>query len=138
MSRARGAAGRPDTRRASAAPRGDHRDATERGAASVLAIGIVGAVIALTVLTVPMLSAFAVAQRAANAADAAALAAADALSGAVPGAPCELAARTAARNGGELETCDLEGATALVTVRVHGIGVDPRRAARAGPPASTG
>jgi len=110
----------------------------QRGAASVLALGIVGAVIALTALTVPMLSAFALAQRAANAADAAALAAADAVSGAVPGTPCDLAARTAARNGADLEACDIDGAVAFVTVRVHGTGIDVRRAARAGPPGSTG
>lgn len=110
----------------------------ERGAASVLALGIVGAVVALTVLTVPMLSAFALAQCAANAADAAALAAADAISGAVPGAPCDLAERTAVRNGADVEVCDLDGAVAFVAVRVQGIGIDIRRAARAGPPGATG
>jgi secretion/DNA translocation related TadE-like protein len=115
-----------------------HAGGADRGAASVLALGIVGAVMALTALTVPMTSAFAVAQRAANAADAAALAAADAISGAVPGMPCDLAARTAARNGAELEACDLDGAVAFVTVRIQGIGIDLRRAARAGPPGRTG
>ncbi len=54
---------------------------------------------ALTALVVPGHHVFVASQRAANAADAAALAAADAISGAVPGVPCALAATVAARNG---------------------------------------
>ncbi|MDF2555028.1 MAG: helicase [Microbacterium sp.] len=114
--------------------RGRWRD--DRGAASVLAVGIVGAVVALTALVVPAAATFVVSQRAANAADAAALAAADAASGAVAGIPCELAAEAAARNGAGLTSCGVEGAVATVSVEVPSLGMTLDAAARAGPPGS--
>lgn len=106
----------------------------ERGAASVLALGIVGATVALTALILPVTAAFAASQRAANAADAAALAAADALSGAVPGVPCRLAEQTAARNGAGLTSCEADGPVASVTVVVSSFPIELRADARAGPP----
>ena len=105
----------------------------DRGAASVLAVGIVGAVVALTSLVVPAAATFVVSQRAANAADAAALAAADAISGAVAGVPCELAAEAAARNGASLASCEVDGAAATVHVAVGSMGMTVTAAARAGP-----
>jgi secretion/DNA translocation related TadE-like protein len=110
----------------------------ERGAASVLALGIVGAVVALTVAVVPMLTVFVASQRAANAADAAALAAADAISGAVPGVPCPLARQVAARNDATLGSCAADGPAASVTVTVSVLGFELEASARAGPPESAG
>lgn len=107
---------------------------TERGAASVVALGLVGAIVGLTALIVPVLGAFVGSQRAANAADAAALAAADASSGAVPGVPCALAASIAARNGAELVSCALDGPVATVSVRLGVLGLAVTAEARAGPP----
>ena len=106
----------------------------ERGAASVLALGIVGATVALAVTVVPMTAAFAASQRAAAAADAAALAAAAAVAGAIPGVPCELAGRIAARNGAVLAWCEFDGPVASVTTAVSSFAVELRAAARAGPP----
>jgi len=111
---------------------------SERGAASVLVLGIVGATVALTALVVPATAAYAASQRAANAADAAALAAADALSGAVPGVPCALAEQAAAVNGAALAACEVEGPVASVTVTVSAFAVELRADARAGPPGWTG
>lgn len=108
----------------------------DRGAASVLAVGIVGAVVALTALVVPAAATFVVSQQASNAADAAALAAADAVSGAVPGVPCELAAEVTARNGASLASCEVEGAAVTVGVVVGAMGMTVTAAARAGPPGS--
>ncbi|MBM7829893.1 secretion/DNA translocation related TadE-like protein [Agromyces cerinus] len=107
----------------------------ESGAASVLAIGIIGAMTALAVALLALLGVFVVSQRAANAADAAALAAADAMSGAVPGVPCRLAGAIAARNGARLDGCGGDGATASVTVVVDAVpGFAITASARAGPP----
>jgi len=110
----------------------------DRGAASVLALGIVGAIVALTALVVPVVTTFVASQRAANAVDAAALAAADSVSGAVPGVPCELAAATAARNGAVLVSCRTDGPVATVAVTVSAFGIEHRAVARAGPPGPVG
>lgn len=110
----------------------------DRGAASVVALGLVGAMVALTALVVPMLGAFVASQRAANAADAAALAAADASSGAVPGVPCTLAAAIAARNGVELTSCEVDGPVSTVSVRAGAFGFAVEAEARAGPPGWAG
>lgn len=116
--------------------RGRRRSGDERGAASVLAVGIVGAVVALTALVVPATATFVVSQRAANAADAAALAAADAATGTVAGIPCDLAADVAARNGATLASCELDGPVATVGVTIGSLGMTLSAAARAGPPGS--
>jgi len=119
-----------------AGPAGGRSGHADRGAASVLAIGIVGAVVALTAMVVPITTTFIASQRAANAADAAALAAADAISGRVPAVACELAARVAARNGAVLTSCDPDGPDVTVVVAVSSLGMDLTAAARAGPPGS--
>ncbi|WP_127792813.1 Rv3654c family TadE-like protein [Agromyces sp. LHK192] len=108
----------------------------ERGAGSVLALAIVAAVVLLTASLVPVLAVHVESQRAANAADAAALAAADAMSGAVPGEPCELAALVARRNGAVLTACGDggSGSTAVVDVEIGVLGLVVTARARAGPP----
>jgi secretion/DNA translocation related TadE-like protein len=110
----------------------------ESGAASVVAVAIVGAVVAVSVSVIPVLGVFVASQRAANAADAAALAAADAISGAVPGVPCELAAAIAVRNGAEVSSCADDGPVATVRVVVRQLGFTLDATARAGPPGWTG
>ena len=104
------------------------------GSGSILAIGVLGALVALLLAAIPVGSLFAAHQQAANAADAAALAAADTVSGRLPGFPCETAQRVTERNRAVLDTCVVDGPT----VRV-GASVDTRWgsitvAAKAGPP----
>ncbi|WP_233279224.1 Rv3654c family TadE-like protein [Microterricola pindariensis] len=106
----------------------------ERGAAAVLAVGMVGAVLALSTALIPVAGAFLASQRAANAADAAALAAADVASGAFPGEPCAAAAAAATANGGVLSACELRGAVARVEVSLGWWVFALSAAARAGPP----
>ncbi len=109
------------------------------GAASVLAVGIIGAMTALAVGLLSLLGVFVVSQRAANAADAAALAAADAMSGAVAGVPCRLAHSVAAHNGSRLVACDGDDAVASVTVVIESApGFAVTASARAGPPGWAG
>lgn len=108
--------------------------ADESGAASVVALGLVGAIVALAALLAPVLGVFVATQRVANAADAAALAAADATSGAVPGVPCDLAASIAVRNGATLTGCEIDGPVASVTARSSVFGFTVDAGARAGPP----
>ncbi|WP_082571369.1 Rv3654c family TadE-like protein [Agromyces sp. Root1464] len=111
----------------------------ETGAASVVAVGIIGAMTALAVALLVLLGVFVASQRAANAADAAALAAADAMSGAVAGVPCRLAGAVAARNGARLDACEGDGAAASVTVVVEAVpGIAVTASARAGPPGWAG
>ncbi|WP_350347428.1 Rv3654c family TadE-like protein [Agromyces sp. G08B096] len=107
---------------------------SERGAGSVLALALVGAVVAVTLGLVPVLAVFVESQRAANAADAAALAAADAVSGAVAGEPCALAATVAARNGARLTGCTGgDDGEATVAVVVEALVFEVTARARAGP-----
>lgn len=115
---------------------GGSRD--DRGAATVVAVGLVGAIVLVASLVVPLLGAFITSQRAANAADAAALAAADASAGIVAGVPCELAAELAARNGASLTACALDGPVAEVSVNASVLGLVISARARAGPPGWVG
>ncbi|WP_157009228.1 Rv3654c family TadE-like protein [Agromyces laixinhei] len=111
----------------------------DRGAASVLAVGVIGAMAALAVALTALLGVFVVSQRASNAADAAALAAADAISGAVAGVPCALADSVAARNGARLSACEGDGAAASVIVVIDTVaGFAVSASARAGPPGGPG
>ena len=103
-------------------------------AGSVLSVGVVAVTAALAI---GYGAAGAVAGRAAHAAgvaDAAALAAADAVSGYLPGVPCERAADVAAAGGAALEDCALEGHDAIVEVSVSAGAFTVRARARAGPP----
>jgi secretion/DNA translocation related TadE-like protein len=109
---------------------------TDSGSGSLLALAILGALIAVTALIVPLFAMLAVAQSVQNAADSAALAAADTASGALAGIPCEAAAQAAVANGAWLEACVVDGLIASVTAGRR-LGVfDLSSAARAGPPGS--
>lgn len=110
------------------------RCTTDRGAASVLAIALLAATLALTLACMPLYSALVERQRMAGAADAAALAAADVAVGREPGVPCVIAAQLAAANQAVLDRCIVDGI--IVTVRVgSSAGIAPITAtATAGPP----
>ncbi|MEI5583414.1 MULTISPECIES: Rv3654c family TadE-like protein [unclassified Agromyces] len=106
----------------------------EDGAATVLALAIVGALMALSAGFLAVLAGTVASQLAANAADAAALAAADAVSGFVVADPCGIAAEAARRNGARLRACDVAGPVASVTVAVIAPFGDAVATGRAGPP----
>ncbi len=108
--------------------------AGERGSGTVLAVGILALVVAVAVSGVGLGAGLAARQRVIGAADAAALAAADALSGAVPGVPCDMAARVAEANGARVDSCRLEGPDAIIRVSGSFGGVPLTAGARAGPP----
>jgi secretion/DNA translocation related TadE-like protein len=93
-------------------------DHPERGAGTVLALGLGMLVIAAAVLTLLLAQSAAMAFRAAAAADLAALAAADAVRGITPGEPCAVAAAVARRNGARILSC-LEGPGSTVQVRTE-------------------
>lgn len=102
-------------------------------AGSAAALGVVACAATLILGLAAASSAAAVSQRAAGAADAAALAAADAVSGAVPGDPCALAAQAAERNGARLVECSLDGLVATVRVAAPFGRLAAEARARAGP-----
>lgn len=114
------------------------RARAEDGAATVLALAIVGAVVALAAGFSVVLAGSVASQFAANAADAAALAAADAVSGVVPADPCALAALAAERNGARLVACEIAGPVASVTVALPAPLAPATAHARAGPPGWSG
>ena len=103
-------------------------------AGTAVAVGAIGAAMALTAGLAAVASAAVFGQRLAAAADATALAAADAASGAVPGVPCERAAQLAEVSGAALATCDLDGLIATVTVSARFGPIPATASARAGPP----
>ena len=117
-----------------------HREAwehPERGAGTVLALGLGALVVLAAVLIVLLAQSAAMAFRAAAAADLAALAAADAARGIIPGEPCAVAADVTDRNNARVLSCS-EGAGSTVQVRTE---LDIRTPlggatglARAGPP----
>ncbi|WP_344096984.1 Rv3654c family TadE-like protein [Microbacterium deminutum] len=98
------------------------------------AVGLIGCATALTFGLATVGSAAVFSQRLAAGADAAALAAADAASGAVPGVPCELAARLATVSGGVIDGCEIDGVTATVSISGRFGLVTATASARAGPP----
>ena len=116
---------------------GRQRDG-ERGAGSILAVALVAGMLCLAALCTPLLAALPALQRAAGAADAAALAAADVASGALPGIPCEAAARVARANGVTLGRCEVDGIVATTTVGVRVAGVEIAASATAGSPQEQG
>lgn len=107
---------------------------SDSGAASVLAVAVIGVVICSGTVAVALGGAFAARREAAAAADAAALAAADVASGLTPGSPCQAAESVAAANAARLVSCDLEGVVAIVETSVSYLGLPTRASARAGPP----
>jgi secretion/DNA translocation related TadE-like protein len=115
------------------------RGGGDRGAGTVLALGLVSVVLGLTALLSALGHVVSSRHQAAAAADLAALAAAQTAGGtsvAGPGAgPCAVAARIASANRGQLASCSLApGGTAAVTVRVRTrYGFAVQTTARAGP-----
>ena len=108
----------------------------DRGSGSVVAIALIGAVVALTALALPLYIGLATRQAVAGAADAAALAAADVTSGLEAGFPCAAAERSAVANGAVLVGCEVDGLVATVTVARDILGFGVSSTATAGPPAS--
>lgn len=106
----------------------------DRGAGSVLAITLMAAVSIAALAVVSGGGALVARQRVVGAADAAALGAADALSGAVPGDPCDLATRVAAANRAALGACALDGLVATVEVSGGTRLLPVRVRSTAGPP----
>ena len=109
----------------------------ERGAGTVLALGLGLLVVLAAVLLAMLAQSAAMASRAAAAADLAALAAADAARGIAPGEPCAVAVDVARRNGARVLSC-AEGTGTTVQVRTELVFRSPVGAAtglaRAGPP----
>ncbi len=110
----------------------------ERGSGTVLGLGVLAAVAGITIVVLPLYSAFAGRQAVSGAADAAALAAADTRAGVVSGYPCDLAHAIAELNATRLVSCDLDGLVATVAVSRKILGVDVVVFATAGPPSSEG
>lgn len=108
----------------------------EKGTGSVLALGILCAVIVVTAGALAVVGAGAAQARAAAAADLAALAAADGASGRLPGVPCDLAGAVAQANGASLDACEQAGTTVTVTASIPYLGSAASASARAGPPDS--
>ena len=117
--------------------RARQRGASDRGSASVLAVGNLSALLVLLLALMPLYSALIERQRVAGAADAAALAAADVAVGREPGMPCAAARLVAEANDASLDACVVDGY--VVTVRVVSTtGLIPVEAvATAGPPGQT-
>jgi secretion/DNA translocation related TadE-like protein len=95
---------------------------------------MVMAVVVVGLSGVTLAAALSARQRVIGAADLAALAAADAASGAIGGAPCDVARGVAQANGARLAACDADGL--VVTVRVVGsfAGIPIQAHSAAGPP----
>jgi secretion/DNA translocation related TadE-like protein len=105
----------------------------ETGSATVIVVGVLGALMAALVTVTTAASVHVMAGRASSAADGAAIAAAAAAVGLVDGPPCGSATRVAQASAMTLAECRVEGVTA--TVRITGAaGVFAVSAtARAGP-----
>ncbi|MDY0910764.1 helicase [Microbacterium sp. CFBP9034] len=101
---------------------------------AVLSAGLVGSAAVLTVGLLSVAAGAVFGQRLAGTADAAALAAADTASGAVIGVPCVRAEEVAASGGAAIESCDVEGLIATVTVSARFGALPAAASARAGPP----
>jgi secretion/DNA translocation related TadE-like protein len=85
----------------------------------VLAVGVLGVVVAVTVAALGLAQAAVGARHAANAADQAALAVAAAVGdGADPAAACALGADLAVRNAARLVACSVSGSTATARTEV--------------------
>jgi secretion/DNA translocation related TadE-like protein len=112
------------------------RDAgrADRGSGGVLALALVGAATIIAVAVLGLGSALVVRQRVIAAADAASLAAADGASGAVAAEPCAAAAAAARANRATLVTCRIDGLVATVEVSGRFGAVPFLARSTAGPP----
>lgn len=104
----------------------------DRGAGSVLVVGLIGVVVVAGLALVTAGVGLARGQQLSGAADAAALAAADVLLGWVAGEPCAVATRVAAAHDARLVDCSSEGLAVTVRVRASILGIVVERTARAG------
>ena len=111
---------------------------SDAGSATVLAVGIVAAMLVLLAGLVPVVVLLGAHERAAAAADAAALAGADTALGVTAGIPCERAGEVARSDGARLLRCRQSGTDVRVDVAVQALGLALPAAALAGaaePPA---
>jgi len=104
------------------------------GAGTLLMVGLVATVIALTALVVPLYWALSARHALAAATDAAALAAADTASGLVAGYPCENAELLARVNDANIKECTVDGRIVTVTASRRILGILVTASATAGPP----
>jgi secretion/DNA translocation related TadE-like protein len=104
----------------------------ERGAGSILAVAVIGALVATLTLLVPLCAVVAAKQKAAGAADAAAVAAADVAVGTLPGLPCSAAASVADANAAVLRSCTVKLTTATVITQIRILGFTVTATATAG------
>ncbi|MBX3099197.1 MAG: hypothetical protein KF761_06410 [Salinibacterium sp.] len=109
---------------------------SERGAGTVVTMGVGLGVVALFMLAMPLYAALAARHSVSAAADAAALGAADAASGLVRGHPCDVAVRIAAENGVAVEKCRVDGLVVTVTTTRLVLGFVIAESATAGPAGS--
>jgi secretion/DNA translocation related TadE-like protein len=109
------------------------RSRGDRGSGSVLALGLVAAVIGVTAGGLVVVGASAAQARAAAAADLSALAAADVAVGLTPGVPCAAADEVARHNGAALDRCAQRGVEVTVGVSAPYLGLTASASARAGP-----
>jgi secretion/DNA translocation related TadE-like protein len=109
---------------------------SERGAGSIIVVGVLAALLMLVMLAAPLAAAHLYRRRAAGAADAAALAAADTVVGIVSGDACANAVITAEANGATLTGCVVDDLVVTVSVaRASGL-LSVTAVATAGPPAT--
>ena len=106
----------------------------DAGSGSLLAVAIIGAMIASLAVGVPLLIGIGIRQSVDDAADASALAGADVSAGIVAGSPCTVAADVARANGARLEGCAVDGLVVTVRTRAEFLGVALAASATAGPP----
>ena len=106
----------------------------DRGAGTILTVGLIAAVVALNASVIPLYCALSVRHALAGAADAAALAAADTASGLIAGYPCENASRLAVANDAYVEDCTVDGRIVTVTASRRILGILVTTSATAGPP----
>lgn len=105
-----------------------------RGSGTVIAVGIIGAILALTAGLLAALVTVAAHTTASVAADAAALAAANTASGRVAGDPCRAAEEAAALHDAMLITCESSLRESTVRVAITAGAIHAEATARAGQP----
>ncbi len=90
----------------------------DEGAGTVTALTVMATLVMVAGLMLPVVGLITVQVRAQSLSDRAALAAADAMTGALAGKPCELAAEIVTSMRADTWSCDLDGGDAFVTLRV--------------------
>ncbi|GHD83143.1 hypothetical protein GCM10007394_21850 [Salinibacterium amurskyense] len=106
----------------------------ERGAGTILMVGLIATVVAITTVVIPLYWALSVRHALAAATDAAALAAADTASGLVAGYPCDNAELLARVNDAHIKECTVDGRIVTVTASRRILGILVTTSATAGPP----